>query len=139
MSGDNLTQKTKIKDPFTRSKKIYRIGRSLKICGTVHNRHGRSLISVYLRLSLLRLLEVVYNSLYTIYCFTFSSGACVYLSKDKQAQENKYRTKHATIVCRDIRQLPDCTNCNGVIKGYGKMLKLKMLKEIFKNIFKECA
>jgi len=36
MSGDNLTLKTQKKDPFTRSKQIYRIGRSLKFCGTVH-------------------------------------------------------------------------------------------------------
>ena len=36
LSGDNLTQKTLKEDPFTRSKHIYRIGRSFKFCGTVH-------------------------------------------------------------------------------------------------------
>ena len=43
LSGDNLTQKTQRKTPsqaFTVSKQIYRIGRSLKCCGTVHYAPG---------------------------------------------------------------------------------------------------
>ena len=75
LSGDNLTQKTQKKDPsqaFTKSKQIYRIGWSLKFCGTVHYRHVMCIHTAKLSQSRLIMLIIQIE-------FHLETSLCMYL------------------------------------------------------------